>query len=211
MSTSLTELLRLAANEAVSDIHTTMPARIESYDHTQQRASVQPLIKKQYRDGQEVSMPIIDRVPVVFPRSGGASLTFPVKAGDNVLLVFSERSMEKWLQDGGEQNPEDPRKFDLTDAIALPGLNPFNLASASTTNKDVELVYNGFRLVVNDDNRFAIGNAQEELLTLLTELLMTLTEDICIPFSHLLFHQKYLELATRLQLIRGNLNPSIGA
>jgi len=201
----------LAANEAVSDIHTTMPARIESYDHTQQRASVQPLIKKQYRDGQEVSMPIIDRVPVVFPRSGGASLTFPVKAGDNVLLVFSERSMEKWLQDGGEQNPEDPRKFDLTDAIALPGLNPFNLASASTTNKDVELVYNGFRLVVNDDNRFAIGNAQEELLTLLTELLMTLTEDICIPFSHLLFHQKYLELATRLQLIRGNLNPSIGA
>ncbi len=123
---SLTEVLRAAVDEGLSGVHTSIPARIESYDHNEQRASVLPLIKQKYRDGTVQSMPIIDRVPVIFPSSEGFSMTFPLKPGDTVLLVFSERSLENWLVKGGEQEPGDPRKFDLTDAIAIPGIKPFS-------------------------------------------------------------------------------------
>lgn len=124
-SEELSELLRRAVKHGLSNIHTALPAQIESYDHTEQRASVKPLIKKSYRDGKVESLPVIERVPVIFPRGTDFSMTWPLQQGDTVLLVFSERSMEKWLAKGGEQEPGDTRQFSLTDAIAIPGLQPF--------------------------------------------------------------------------------------
>lgn len=206
--TTLSELLRAAGESIRADIHTAMPGRVESYDHTQQRASVKPLIKKAYRDGVEQSLPVIDRVPVVFPRAGGASLTFPVKPGDGVLLVFAERSMEQWLGRGGEQAPGDPRKHDLTDAIAIPGLNAFSEGSASTTNDDVELTYNGFRLVVNQDGRFAVGNSADELLVLFQDTLEALIDSICITGAPLTQIGRLIWVRERLELIKGTLNPA---
>jgi hypothetical protein len=206
--TTLSELLRAATEAGQANLHTALPGRVESYDHTEQRASVKPLIKKAYRDGAEQSMPVIDRVPVVFPRSGGASLTFPVKPGDGVLLVFSERAMERWKSRGGEQTPGDPRKHDLTDAIAIPGLNPFSAGSESTTNDDVELVYNGFRMVVNQDGRFAIGNGADELLVLFEELLEALIDSICITGLPLTEVGRIMAVRTRLESIKGTLNPA---
>lgn len=121
----LVDLLNAATASALAGVHTCLPGQIESYDHSRQRASVKPLLKKAYLDGKAESLPVIDGVPVVFPASSDFSFTYPLKDGDTVLLVFAERSMEKWLQRGGETEPGDPRKFDLTDAIALPGLKPF--------------------------------------------------------------------------------------
>lgn len=45
-----------------------------------------------------------------------------MKAGDGVLLVFSQRSIENWL-DGSKGSPDDPRMFDLSDAFAIPSCN----------------------------------------------------------------------------------------
>jgi hypothetical protein len=49
----------------------------------------------------------------------------PLTRGDYVLLVFCERSIDAWLSIGGIVDPDDYRKFDLSDAVAIPGLFPF--------------------------------------------------------------------------------------
>jgi len=130
--------LRGAVNARLLDVHTAMPARVESYDAEQQRVSVKPLIKRGYLDEagdrQTEEIPVINDVPVVFPGAGGFRVTFPVARGDVVLIVFAETSLDRWLVRGSVIDPGDDRRHDLNDAIAIPGLRPFSdpLASAPT-------------------------------------------------------------------------------
>lgn len=49
-------------------------------------------------------------------------ITYPLKAGDECILLFSDREIESWFINGNV-NPESyPRLHDLTDAVAIVGL-----------------------------------------------------------------------------------------
>jgi hypothetical protein len=60
-------------------------------------------------------------------RAGDAFISLPLKRGDYVGLLFSERSLDIWLATGGTVDPKDPRKFDISDAVAYPGIYPFSM------------------------------------------------------------------------------------
>ena len=186
MSPTLADLLRLATARQLQDVHVSMPGRIESYDAPRQEASVQPLLKVALASGEEASLPVINHVPVLWPRGGGAILSFPLEIGDTVLLVFSERSLDEWLQQGGELAPQDPRSHDLSDAVALPGLYPFN-EPGDADGRDallrfrggelrlypsgkVELKNQAAHLRLNPDGTVALGGA-DELLSIVDGLL----------------------------------------
>lgn len=138
---SLTEALARAVERAMTELSVCLPGRVERYDHTQQRADVVPLLRKRYADGQIGEPQVITNVPVVFPRSGGASLTFPVRPGDGVMLHFADRSIDDWLSEGGTVTPTDSRKHDISDCIAVPGLYAFDGESPQDNNDDVLLKY----------------------------------------------------------------------
>lgn len=49
-------------------------------------------------------------------------ITYPIKKGDECVLLFSDREIESWFING-DVNPESyPRMHDLTDAVALFGI-----------------------------------------------------------------------------------------
>jgi len=54
--------------------------------------------------------------------------------GDSCLLVFAEGALDDWLN-GGES--EDLRKYDLTDAIAIPGVYNFGIPAIVEYPNDV--------------------------------------------------------------------------
>jgi phage baseplate assembly protein gpV len=84
-----------------------------------------------------VNLPLIQDVPVLVPSAGGWSLTFPIKAGDECLIVFSDTALDAWLQNGGVDNePISCRRHDLSDAVAIFGLRstPRGLPSYSTSS-----------------------------------------------------------------------------
>lgn len=115
-------------------LHIATPGRVESYDETTQKASVKPLIKRGFFDENDQrqvdDLPIVNEVPVCFPGAGSYSITFPIAAGDIVLLIFSDRSLDKWLQGQGQNSdPLDDRICDLNDAVAIPGLRTFSGAT----------------------------------------------------------------------------------
>jgi hypothetical protein len=132
---SLAEVLRLwfAAHDA--RLRVCMPGRVERYDATQRRADVKPLVKASYEDAAGTrradSLPVVPSVPVVFPGAGGFTLTFPVQPGDTVLLVFADESLDRWLSRGGEVDPGEVRPHDLSNAVALVGLQSFANALAA--------------------------------------------------------------------------------
>jgi hypothetical protein len=109
-----------------AEIHTSMPGRIVSFNPQKMTAVVQPALTgfNTQLDGtrKPLNITTIADVPVHFPAGGGFTLTFPVKAGDECLIVFSERSIDNWHQHGGTQEPSDWRMHDINDAVVHVGL-----------------------------------------------------------------------------------------
>lgn len=116
-------------NYKMSSIYTAVPCRVVTVRSTlnDQRVDVQPLVNRVLPDDSSREQPTILNVQVMFPASKKASLTFPIDVGDVVLCVFSQRSLDSLKASTGAETytPEDRRKFDINDAIAIPGLFPF--------------------------------------------------------------------------------------
>lgn len=131
------DIRRLIATE-LADVHTCLPGRIVSYDG--RTAVVQPALTKSLASGDQLQAPQIVSVPVCWPcgdAAGGLALiSVPLKAGDAVLLHFSERALENWLS-GVDGPPGDPRMFDLSDAFATPVCRP-GVHQADTQNVSIE-------------------------------------------------------------------------
>lgn len=142
MST-LTEAIQTVIDRVLTGMHTCIPGRIEKYDYTKQQAEVKPLIKTDYNDDTTESMPVISNIPVIFPRSNSTIIHFPLEKGDTGLIFFSEKALENWLSLGGESDSGDKRKFDLSDAIFIPGLYPFSISSLAENNDDCLIKHNG--------------------------------------------------------------------
>lgn len=106
-----------------ADQRTCIPATVQSYDLATQRATVQAGVQLQLLDGTTISEPVFADVPVAWPSAGGYSFHAPLAAGDEVLVVFAERSIDEWLAAGGyDRVANDTRRFSAQDAIAIPGL-----------------------------------------------------------------------------------------
>ena len=113
------------ADAISSKLRVALPGIIQSFDPVAVTCTVQPAIKGALRnadnDPVSVSLPLLVDVPVIFPRGGGCTITFPIAKGDECLVIFSDRCIDFWWQNGGVQEPVDPRQHDLSDAFALVG------------------------------------------------------------------------------------------
>lgn len=113
------------AGSIMSSLRVSMPGIVQSFDPVTVTAVVQPAIKGYEPDSngvnQSTTLPLLVDVPVVFPRGGGCTLTFPVKAGDECLVIFADRCIDFWWQSGGVQEPVDDRTHDLSDAFCIVG------------------------------------------------------------------------------------------
>ncbi len=123
----------------LADVHTCLPGVIVSYDG--QMATVRPSLDKQLANGETLSAPQIARVPVCWPCGdvGGAQalISVPLRAGDAVLLHFSERALDDWLN-GTDGPPGDPRQFDLSDAFATPMMRPGTVPATDLDNLSLQ-------------------------------------------------------------------------
>lgn len=123
---TLAAVIRRALDLKLASVRVALPARIKTFNATTQLASVQPLLRESHEgeDGKEEveSLPVISDVPIQFPGAGGFVITFPVAVGDPCWLVFSDRSLDKWIETGNEVDPIDLRRHHLSDAVALLGV-----------------------------------------------------------------------------------------
>ena len=137
---TLPDLLREAIRSSIALLHTSIPGEVLSYDRAKQTAQVKLVVRGKRRDLQTGTLstysftPLVN-VPVVWPGGGDASLTFDLSKGDRVVVIFAERDISRWLSTGtAPSDPADTRRHDLSDAIAIPQINPYTdpLASDAT-------------------------------------------------------------------------------
>ena len=137
------EILYMTMDSLHARIWTTLPGTIKSIDWRDGSpyASVELGVLGRIIDsGQNVTftpMPVIQDCPVIFPRGGGYSLTFPLQAGDRCLVLFSARSIDEFMSQGKAAPAHDLRMTDLSDGFVLAGLmtqkNPLKNISTSCT------------------------------------------------------------------------------
>lgn len=159
---TLEEVIRLALTDNQSRLHVSLPGRIESYDETTQTATVKPLIKDSFitEENEDVveELPVINSVPIIFPRGGGFFITFPLVQGDHVHLVFNERSIDKFQNSGGEDtDPVDLRMHNLSDAVAYAGFYPDSKALAGAHAVNMVLGKEGGIQIHIADGKIELG------------------------------------------------------
>ncbi len=168
------ESVNLAIDRFMCEVHTCMPATVVNYDPSTQTATVQPTLQRVYLvQGQEhaVDLPEIFQVPVVFPATANAWLRLPLAAGDLVMVHFSERSLDAWSQTNGglTLDPLIPHKFNLADAIAVPGLRPQSQAiSAKGAATSLELCNGSTWIELLATGQVKITNGTVDLMEALT-------------------------------------------
>lgn len=138
----------------MSDIfkmNTCYPASIVEFDPVKQVASCKLSIESYYTGldfsyAKQPAVTLLD-VPVQFPQGGGWDITFPVKAGDPCMLLFSQRGYDHWLYEAKEEaglvegvpHPDFDRCFSARDAICILGPRPIPKAIPDFNNDGMEL------------------------------------------------------------------------
>lgn len=119
---SQADLLLEAGKAALGPVNVALPARVLSYDRATQTATIQVTVCYRVRDadGAESARcrPPVARVPVQW-----VGATWELSSGDTGLAVFCDRAIDVWKATGSATTePPDPRRFDQSDAVFLPGV-----------------------------------------------------------------------------------------
>jgi hypothetical protein len=178
LKSSWSDIIRALIDKVLLDLNVCLPAKIISYDPETQYADVQIQLYQNV-NGAMVEYPPIPNVPVKHPRAAGGTcrIHMPLQPGDDVTLIFSQRSLDNWKTEGGMTDPADPRKHHITDAYALIGGSSMADAFSVEDPSAIEMVNGDSKIQVFPDGTFAIKNGTTELITQVQLLAKTLSTD----------------------------------
>lgn len=140
---TLIETLQALKSDVFKNLYCHVPGRIQSFDPIKKTAAIQALFATQLPDGTTVTYPILVDCPVFTPQGGGGAFQAPIAAGDPCLVVFADRNIDAWFQNGSSAVPFDQvggkpgRMHDISDGMAFVGFN--SLADALPTYSADEL------------------------------------------------------------------------
>lgn len=117
----LSTVIEAFLDDSMADLFTSTVARVDSYNSEKGCVNVKPIVRVR---GESVATLV--NIPVYWVGGGDGSLTFPIKKGDNVLLIFCMHSIDRWLtQDGADVSPQRTWLHNVNNAFALAGVKSF--------------------------------------------------------------------------------------
>ena len=152
----LEQLLQNLEHNVFSGLRVSLPAIVTSFDPEKQTISCVPAVRELVNTNGKVkftTLPELKDVPIQLPRSGGWSITFPIKPGDECMVVFQDLCIDGWWFRGGIQNWNDLRRHDLSDAIAIfsPYSQPNALSSYNTQGMEIRSDDGSIKITLTED------------------------------------------------------------
>ncbi len=178
----LEDVVTSAMDAVLQNVWTSMPARVETYDPVLQRANVQLVVKNaSVAEGGErrsEKIAVINAVPVVYASGGGFRQIFPLVRGDTVLLVFTSRSLDRWLSKGGVVDPVFDHHHDLSDAVALAGLRDFAHPLTNVPTDHASIGYESGATIELRSNEIRVGGDVGTEPTLMASTFLSKLKDL---------------------------------
>ncbi len=159
------------------DFHTFFPAQITNVRPTG-LVDVKPSLKVRFvGETSETALPTINNVPLWQLRSEGVVVRFPTEdlKGSKVGVFCADHSLVEWrAKKGVPAFPEEGRRFDINDAVAMLGFYPETLPWPTEQKaKTYEIqVKNGNKISIGDNN--PLPNEQAEVLNILYNLIVNM-------------------------------------
>ncbi len=101
--------------------------KITGVNYSNQTVNVQVLHKMKDdfnpRTQKLIDYPPLQQVPFVVLGGGDSRLTFPIKVGDNCLLLFCDYEIDRWWDTGEPLPATYDRRHNISDAFALIGVH----------------------------------------------------------------------------------------
>lgn len=167
------------------ELYHSMPGKVVAFNAggggSAATVDVQPMVNDVRRDPvsnarESEPWPTIHSVPVAYPRGGGYTLQFPMRAGDAVTLVAFDLDPTAWRQQGANGGPQDPPDIrrhggghwyaipcDLTDPGALQ-------SSAAAANALVVGVDGGQPQIVINGSTIQLGASGGDFVALASKV-----------------------------------------
>jgi phage baseplate assembly protein gpV len=161
MSGNNAELLKRTIRKVYETMRVAMPAVIESYDPTTSLATVRLSIPHVRDDDEALEVPLISAVPVLWPRAGQASITYPLQRGDWGLVIHCDGDIGKWATELDASKPQSKRRHAWTDAVFLPqthGLQASSLTGLQLAYGANTVTLTEAGVVVNAPTITLVGN-----------------------------------------------------
>lgn len=154
-STSLEALFE----KRLEDVHTCIPAKVESVDYSTGYITAKPLLKARYSLNKYTEYPTIGDIPPMYPNDGyNASITMPIKVGATVNIFFSERDPSSALEGDGTA-------ITVSDFNRVLGLYPVGWMTISTVSRsksfsaeDIEIINDKMKVIVKPESMVAQNN-----------------------------------------------------
>lgn len=168
---SLERAIQTGVIAELKDLHTCLPGEVISFNAAEQTADIQPMIKRKFK-GEWVNIPVLKSVPVRYQRSADFAITFPLAKGDQVMLVFCERSIDTWLEQGGIKAPADFRRHDYSDAFALPMMYPKTnkIPAMDAANLQIKTISGNIKFTIRPDGSMDVTAAGDVDITTDTDV-----------------------------------------
>lgn len=163
--------MRAALDGRQAVIWTALPGIVTKVNWDEETLEVQPAIQGSVIDENGkvvyVNYPKLIHVPIQWPKAGGFALTFPIAAGDEVLIHWACRAIDSWWQSGGIQKPVEVRMHDLSDGFAAVGISsiPNVFPSINTTGVQLRNKLGTSYIEISADGKVKVVSASEVDIT----------------------------------------------
>lgn len=183
-----TEILRTALSQFSRKLRVAEPGIIVDFDSTELVVSVRLAITEDLLiEGKHsiVEIPILKDVPIVLPHTDEYAITFPIKSGDECLVIFADMCIDAWWEKGGVQNQMERRRHDLSDGFAIlaPWSQPKRISNYNTEAMELRTF----------DGNTAIS-IKSDLVTI--KSLLTMVEGDLTVTGEILTQQNNINLST---------------
>ena len=152
-----------------SRIWTMLPGIIQSiaWNNGSPYASVKLGVMGRFIDStQKITfkdLPVLQDCPVIFPRGGGYSLTFPIKEGDECMVLFSARSIDEFITQGKAAPAYDLRMTDLSDGVVFVGFMSQKKPLKNISTNSVQLRSDDGKNFINITDGTITAQAENEI------------------------------------------------
>ena len=125
------------------------------------KVNVKPTIGK-IVNGQNQYYKELTDVPLIMPVLNGFIIEYPVDAfiGTDVVVFFIQRSIDGYMSTGEIQPQRINRKFDLSDAVAIPGLVNFAKGNSNiSADGNFKIQYDNQKITIKKNGDIDIGSS----------------------------------------------------
>lgn len=182
----LYDLLMQLKAETSKELRVCLPGSISGIDLLTGTVSVKIGVMKKTAQldlptGLDTYYSNLTMCPIFTLQGGGVGAVMPITIGDECLVIFSDRCIDAWFENGRPMPLPSLRMHDINDGFVLVGLNslqnkllmPLLADEGGICETDNVL---GAKLVVNSStSKVSIKNGTQSLAVTLTALITTLT------------------------------------